>query len=549
MRHPIRLSVTPPPLTPPHKGEGDGVGKRRALLVFSETAPAPSCPASPLWGGWRVSAWWGLALLLLGCFTLQTAPPAHAQQGPPSVAPIAEKLFDAVVNISTSQTLKGPQGVPLPKVPKGSPFEEFFKDFFDKNGGGNAQRVASLGSGFVIDPNGVIATNNHVIADADEIYVYFNNGSRLKVVKVIGRDLKTDIAVLQVKPDKTLAAVRLGDSGKMRPGDWVMAIGNPFGLGGSLTVGVISALNRDINSGPYDEFLQTDAAINKGNSGGPLFNMNGEVIGINSAIISPTGGSIGLGFAIPVNEAVEVISQLRQYGEMRRGWIGVSIQSLTDDTANGIGVKDAKGAIVAQVAAGGPADKAGVKPGDLIVTFDGQPVPDMRSLPKIVALSSIGKTVKVDILRDGKPMTLMTTVARLEETAANEPKAGDPGAAKPETTPPAKPDTGNDAVADATLGLTLQTLSPELRSKLGIADKVDGVAVVAVDAKGAGAAKGIHANDVIVEITNEKVTTPADVAARIEAVRAAGRKSALILVSDPKGDIRFVAVPVEAAKP
>ena len=490
----------------------------------------------------------GLGLVL--AVTLWLVPAALAQQGPPSVAPIAEKLFDAVVNISTSQTLKGPQGVPLPKVPKGSPFEEFFKDFFDKNGGsGSGQRVASLGSGFVIDPSGVIATNNHVIADADEIYVNFNNGTRLKVVKVIGRDVKTDLAVLQVKPDKPLAAVRLGDSGKMRPGDWVMAIGNPFGLGGSLTVGVVSALNRDINSGPYDEFLQTDAAINKGNSGGPLFNMNGEVIGINSAIISPTGGSIGLGFAIPVNEAVEVIGQLRQYGEMRRGWIGVSIQSLTDDTANGIGARAGKGAIVAQVAPGGPADNAGIKSGDVIVAFDGRPVPDMRSLPKIVALSMVGKAVDVQVLRDGNPLTLKTVVARLAETAATDSKSSEPGVPRQEDVPAPKSGEAGAVVPDGTLGASLQTLSPELRNKLGIADKVEGVAVISLDPQGAGAAKGLHANDVIVEISNEKVSTPADVAARIEAVRASGRKSALILVSDNKGEIRFVAVPVEVAKP
>ena len=496
-------------------------------------------------------------LLLVVLLGLCSAPFAGAQQpGPPSVAPIAEKLFDAVVNISTSQTLKGPQGVPLPKVPKGSPFEEFFKDFFDKNGNsGGAQRVASLGSGFVIDPSGVIATNNHVIADADEIYVNFNDGSRLKVTKVLGKDLKTDIAVLQVKPDKPLAAVKTGDSGKMRVGDWVMAIGNPFGLGGSLTVGVVSALHRDINSGPYDEFLQTDAAINKGNSGGPLFNMNGEVIGINSAIISPSGGSIGLGFAIPMNTAFEIISQLRQNGEVRRGWIGVSIQSVTDETAGGIGLPEAKGAIVAQVAPGGPADKAGIQAGDVIVNFDGQPVPDVKSLPKLVALSAIGKPAKVELMRKGKPVTVTTTVQRLEEPAVAEGAAGKvDGAAPPApdgAEPPAK--SGGDApsaapAVNATLGATLQTLTAELRAKLDIADKVEGVAVTETEASGAAAAHGVHVGDVIVEITNEKVSSPADVAARIEAVRTAGRKSALMLLSDPKGEIRFVAVPVEGAK-
>ena len=479
---------------------------------------------------------------------------ASAQQGPPSVAPIAEKLFDAVVNISTTQTLKGPQGVPLPKVPKGSPFEDLFKDFFDKNGhGGDAQRVSSLGSGFVIDATGVIATNNHVIADADEIYVNFNDGSRLKVIKVLGRDLKTDIAVLQVTPVKPLVAVRIGDSNQMHVGDWVMAIGNPFGLGGSLTVGVVSALKRDINSGPYDEFLQTDAAINKGNSGGPLFNMSGEVIGINSAIISPTGGSIGLGFAIPTSVANEVIGQLRQFGEMRRGWIGVSVQTVTGDIAGSLGLGEAKGAMVSQVAPGGPAEKAGIKAGDVVVAFDGKDVPDMRSLPKIVALTAIGKAAKVSVLRDGKPQTFDVMIERLAEepvTAADASSGGSGDGAQPPDGPPADklpgaplPDDG--ASTGVVLGLTLETLTAGLRSKLGIADKVDGVVVTGVDTQSAVGLHGVSKGDVIVEITNQKVSTPADVAARIESVRSSGRKSALLRVSDAKGEIRFVAVPLE----
>ena len=483
--------------------------------------------------------------------------PAEAQQGPPSVAPIAEKLFDAVVNISTSQALKSPQGTPLPKVPKGSPFEDFFKDFFDKNGNETeAQRVSSLGSGFVIDASGVIATNNHVVADADQIFVNFNDGTRLKVTKVIGRDVKTDIAVLQVVPAKPLSAVTLGDSGKMRVGDWAMAIGNPFGLGGSLTVGVISALKRDINSGPYDEFLQTDAAINKGNSGGPLFNMSGEVIGINSAIISPTGGSIGLGFAIPSNEARQVIEQLRAFGEMRRGWIGVNIQTVTDDTAGGLGMAAAKGAVISQVAPGGPAEQAGLKAGDVIVGFDGNDVPDMRSLPRIVALETIGKTAKVDVLRNGKPMSFSLKVGRLAEEAAA--AGGDSGldAAPKDKSPDTSPDKKSDRPADTenavenlALGVKLQTLGPELRAKLSVAEKVDGVAVVGLDAKGTAAQHGVKRDDIIVEINNEKVSSPEDVASRIEAMRSGGRPSVLLLLSDAKGDIRFVAVPIEAPTP
>ena len=475
------------------------------------------------------------------------APAAMAQQGPPSVAPVAGKLFESVVNISTSQSLKGSQGTPLPRVPKGSPFEDFFKDFFDKEGGAEAQRVSSLGSGFVIDASGIIATNNHVIADADLIYVNFNDGSRLKVVKVIGRDPKTDIAVLQVKPPKPLRAVTIGDSAKMRVGDWAMAIGNPFGLGGSLTVGVISALNRDINSGPYDEFLQTDAAINKGNSGGPLFNMDGEVIGINSAIISPTGGSIGLGFAIPSNEAMQVIAQLREFGEMRRGWIGVNIQTVTEELAGSLGLPASKGAIVSKVEPGGPADAAGIKPGDVVVTFDGRNVPDMRSLPRIVALSVIGKSVTVDVIRDGKPRSFSVKVARLAEdavaAAADAPKKDDPP--KDDGKAPANA----DAVKNDTLGVKLQALNPELRSKLSLAEKVEGVAIAEVDPKGPAGLKGIKAGDVIVEITNEKVTTPEDVAERLDAVRASGRKTALLLLSSASGEVRFVGIPLVTPAP
>ncbi len=477
---------------------------------------------------------------------------ALAQQGPTSVAPIAEKLFDAVVNISTSQALKGPQGVPLPKVPKGSPFEDFFKDFFDKNGNETeAQRVSSLGSGFVIDASGIIATNNHVIADADQIFVNFNDGTRLKVIKVIGRDVKTDIAVLQVAPARPLVAVRLGDSGKMRVGDWAMAIGNPFGLGGSLTVGVISALKRDINSGPYDEFLQTDAAINKGNSGGPLFNMSGEVIGINSAIISPTGGSIGLGFAIPSNEARQVIEQLRAYGEMRRGWIGVNIQTVTDETAGGLGLSAAKGAVISQVAPGGPADVAGIKAGDVILTFDGTEVPDMRSLPRIVALTVIGKVAKVEVLRGGRPMSLSVAVGRLaEDNAVSDAPANSEDvrpAPKPKDNAPGGSVVADIAAENTSLGVTLQALGTDLRAKLSVAEKVEGVVVVEVDPKGPAGSHGIKQGDIIVEITNEKVMSPEDVAQRIEAVRAGGRKSALLLISDAKGEIRFVAVPIEGS--
>jgi S1-C subfamily serine protease len=290
------------------------------------------------------------------------AEPHRTQAGPASVADLAEGLLEAVVNISTSQNVKGSEGqgtVPLPQAPEGSPFQDFFDEFFkDRQGGGGQQKVQSLGSGFVVDAaEGIVVTNNHVIADADEIEINFSDGSKLKA-ELVGTDTKTDIAVLKVDPTlKKLKAVKFGDSDKMRIGDWVMAIGNPFGLGGTVTVGIISARNRDIDAGPYDDFIQTDAAINRGNSGGPLFNMYGEVVGINTAIISPSGGSIGIGFSIPAEMATGVVAQLREFGETRRGWLGVRIQPVTDEIAESLGIKVAKGALVSGIIKGGPVRK------------------------------------------------------------------------------------------------------------------------------------------------------------------------------------------------
>src|ERR1700693_1733847 len=272
---------------------------------------------------------------------------ASFARGPDSVADSAEGLQDSVVNISTTQMLKGPaESNPTGPGPKGSPFEEFFDDFFDdQDKEGLPRKVSSLGSGFVIDPSGLVVTNNHVIEGADEIIINFTDGSKLKVTKILGHDPKTDLALLKVEPKKPLKAVTFGDSSKMRVGDWVMAIGNPFGLGGSVTVGIILATKRDINAGPYDDFLQTDAAINRGNSGGPLFNMDGQVIGVNTAIFSPSGGSIGIGFSIPSNMAKNIVSQLKAYGHPRRGWLGVKIQQVTPEIAESLGLKDANGAL------------------------------------------------------------------------------------------------------------------------------------------------------------------------------------------------------------
>jgi serine protease Do len=483
--------------------------------------------------------------------------PASAQtrHGPTSVAPVAEKLIDAVVNISTSQTMKGPEGVPLPRVPKGAPFEEFFEDFFNRKGGKSPaeRKVSSLGSGFVIDgKEGIVVTNNHVIEGADEIVVNFNDGSKLKVDKVLGKDTKTDLAVLKVTPKKPLPSVPFGSSTKLRVGDWVMAIGNPFGLGGSVTVGIISAKQRDINSGLYDDYLQTDAAINKGNSGGPLFNMDGEVIGVNTAIISPTGGSIGIGFAVPSDTATLVIDQLRQYGEVRRGWLGVKIQSLTDDIAEAQGVKDTTGALVAGVTPGSPAAKAGIVDGDVILKFDGKEVTSMRGLPRLVALTPIGKDVDVEVLRKGQRLTVRVAIGRLAEegdtakTSAKEPpKDGPKGKARPRDKDKEGKSGGKPNGGPSLVGLVLAPLTDELRTKHNIAKSVSGVIVLEVDPASPVAEKGIKAGDVIVEAAQEVVTSIDDIAKSVDKIKKAGRKAVLLRVEDGKGDMRFVAVPVQ----
>src|ERR1700720_767987 len=319
---------------------------------------------------------------------------AAQARGPDNIADVAEKVINAVVNVSTSQSVDNRNSAtPAPSLPPGSPFEEFFDEFFknrrgqqgdnnnnNQNRPNTPRRVNSLGSGFIIDPSGIVVTNNHVIADADEVTVILNDGTRLKA-DIMGRDTKVDLALLRVHSDKPLTAVAFGDSDKIRLGEWVIAIGNPFSLGGTVTAGIISARNRDINSGPYDNYIQTDAAINRGNSGGPLFNLDGDVIGINTAIISPTGGSIGIGFSVPSKTAIAVIDQLRQFGETRRGWLGVRIQQVTDDTADSLNIKPAHGALVAGVDEKGPAKPAGIEAGDVIIKFDGKDIKEMRDLP------------------------------------------------------------------------------------------------------------------------------------------------------------------------
>ena len=465
--------------------------------------------------------------------TTTSQPTRH---GPASVADLAEALSDAVVNISTTQTVAAERPVQIPKAPDGSPLQEFFDEFFKNQMGKNGapRKIQSLGSGFVIDASGLIVTNNHVIDGADEITANFVDGSKLKA-ELVGRDKKTDLALLRVKPTKPLKAVKFGDSEHARVGDWVMAIGNPFGFGGTVTVGIVSARNRDINAGPYDNFIQTDAAINKGNSGGPLFDMYGEVIGINTAIISPTGGSIGIGFAVPSKTAAAVVDQLKQFGETRRGWLGVRIQGVSDDIAESLGLKEAKGALVAGLTEKGPADKAGIQAGDVIVKFDGRDVPNVRELPRMVADTPIAKSVDVVVLRKGKEVTIKVVLDRLVE--GEKLASSDSTGAKPDAVVPS---------AKAVAGATLAPLDAEARTKFKIKDQITkGVVVTEVAPDSAAAEKRIQPGEVILEVGQEEVASPDDVVKKFEALKKDGRKRALILISSADGEMRFVTLASE----
>lgn len=507
-------------------------------------------------------------------------PPAFAGPRPASFADLAAALLPAVVNISSSETLKagagdddaGPDnggnggngggGNEQSPFPPGSPFEKFFHDYMnrqhDKSGGNNGggggtdspddddgdnggdqgpRRMQSLGSGFIIDPAGIVVTNNHVIAGADEITVTLQDNTVLKA-KLIGHDDRTDLALLQVKTDRKLPAVAFGDSDKARVGDWVLAIGNPFGLGGTVTAGIVSARGRDIQQGPYDDFIQTDAPINRGNSGGPLFDMDGRVVGINTAIYSPSGGSIGIGFSIPSNEAKLVVDQLRRYGRARRGWIGVRVQAVTDDIAESLKLPSTDGALVAGLDAKGPAANAKLRNGDVILSFDGTPIRSMRTLPRMVAETEIGTEVPLTVWRDGKQQTLHLKVAELPDDAA-----------KPETPPkPAAAKPGPEGAAIAGLGFTLAPIDETLRRKYAIPAGQAGAVVTAVAKDGVASDRGIKPGDVVVQVEQKDVGKPADVDRAVAVARAARHGSVLILVLDKDGQ-RWVPVPLAPPSP
>ena len=490
----------------------------------------------------------GLAIFAAAAIAWPALAAPAAARGPEGIADVAEQVIDAVVNVSTKQSVDLRSGA-MPQLPPGSPFEEFFEEFFKNRRGQNGQngqngqkgengqtpvprRVNSLGSGFIIDAGGLVVTNNHVITDADEVSVILNDGTTLKA-EVVGRDQKTDLALLKVTPSKPLQAVKFGDSDKLRLGEWVIAIGNPFSLGGTVTAGIVSARNRDIQSGPYDNYIQTDAAINRGNSGGPLFNLNGEVIGVNTAIISPSGGSIGIGFAVPSKTVVPVIDQLREFKEVRRGWLGVRIQQVSDEIAESLSVKPARGALVAGIDDKGPAKPAGIEPGDVIVKFDGKDVREMRDLPKIVADTPVGKDVEVVVIRKGKEEKKSVRLGRLEDekqAALN---------TKSDAVPDAKP------VVKKALGLDLANLTDDLRKKHNIKDKVKGVLITGVDPNSPAAEKRLVPGMVIAEVQQQAVANATELQQRIDKLKKDGKKAVVLLVVSPDGDPSFVALSLQ----
>ncbi|ATJ90304.1 serine protease [Acetobacter senegalensis] len=462
---------------------------------------------------------------------------------PDSFADLAARLLPAVVNVSTTQTVKsgdddddedgdGEDQLPqMPNFPQGSPFEKFFHDFMNRQNSPDAppRRMQALGSGFIIDPAGYIVTNNHVIRHADKITVTLQDNTVL-TARAVGHDDRTDLALLKVDSKKPLPAVHFGDSDKRRVGDWVLAIGNPFGLSGTVTAGIISSRGRNIDQGPYDDFIQTDAPINKGNSGGPLFDMDGNVIGVNTAIYSPSGGSVGIGFSIPASEAQGIIEQLRKTGKVSRGWLGVRIQNVTQDIADGLNLTPARGALVAGVEKDGPAAKAKLQTGDVIQSLDGHPI-EGKALPRLSAQLPVGKVAHLGVWRHGKTIDVPVTIGALPEPAA-----------EPEKKP--APATKSSAeVSLSTLGFAVGALDAAARQKYNLPAAQKGVVVTSVKDGGLASDRGLKEGDVVTEVQQAEVTSPADLKKRIEAAQKAKKKSILLLVHDADG-LRWVPFPL-----
>ena len=467
------------------------------------------------------------SLVLGAALVLAQAIAASAQSRPDTFAELAEEVSPAVVNITTSAKVATAMQ-PGPIVPEGSPLEEFFRDFMERNdpGGNRPRRGQALGSGFVISEDGYIVTNRHVIQSADKILIEFFEGFELEA-EIVGTDANTDLALLKVESERPLKHVSWGDSEKARVGDWVMAMGNPLGQGFSVSVGIVSARGRAL-AGSYDDFIQTDAAINQGNSGGPLFNMDGDVIGVNTAILSPTGGSIGIGFAMSASVAQNVIEQLRDYGETRRGWLGVRIQDVSDDLAEGLGLAEVRGALVTDVPEG-PAMSAGIETGDVILSFDGVEVDDTRGLVRQVGEAAVGKEVRIKVFREGEFLTLKVTLGRRENAEG----------AIPASANAADPTSGKH------LGLTLSELTDALREQLGLPETAEGLIIQDVVEDSSAYEKGLRIGDLIIEAGQEEISSVAEFEAKIEDTREAGRKTIVILVQRD-GDPRFVALPLES---
>lgn len=502
----------------------------------------------------------GTALALGSAVTLALQSPAGAQNpvaqnapqampvqppggAPQSFAELTARLQPAVVNISTTQKVEVGR---FPGIQPGSPLEDFFRRFQPQPGDGApvTREATSLGSGFVISPDGYIVTNNHVVSGrngddpVDTITVTFSDRREFKA-RIVGRDQIADLAVLKIDATN-LPFVRFGDSARTRVGDWVIAIGNPLGLSGTVTAGIVSALHRNIG-GQFDRYIQTDASINQGNSGGPLFDLSGNVVGINTAIFSPTGGNVGLGFAIPSEVAGPIVSQLRETGKFRRGYLGINIQPLREDIAAGLGLPKDRGEIIARVEPNAPAARAGLRQGDVVVAINGQAVTLDNTLSQIVAATPIGTTIPVDIIRDGKRMTVRATVGeRPAESALN-------GGSTEENAPSAPE--GTEQAARASLGVTLVALTPDVRRQLRLPENLQGVVIANVNPASDAAAKGLRRGDVIISINQRPVTTPQAAAAAVAAARAAGRDTVLALVQRGSDQPSFIGLRLMPATP
>jgi len=505
---------------------GFGLGATLALspMVWAEN-PTPSSPAAQT----------------------MTSPVALIPQQ--SFAPLVKKVLPAVVNISVTQKAGAEQmaeeedpsqGSPFRGFPN-SPFDEMLRRFFDQQNpggggrhafpqmpGGPAQRIA-LGSGFIIDHSGYVVTNNHVVGDAGKVEVILQDKTKY-TAKIVGRDPKTDLAVLKIKANHALPYVTFGDSSAAQVGDWVMAVGNPFGLGGTVTTGIISARGRDINEGPYDDFLQIDAPINRGNSGGPTFNLEGQVIGINTAIYSPNGGSVGIGFAVPSNAAKNIVAQLEEHGKITRGWLGVQIQGVTPAIAASLGLHGDHGALVSVVNPDGPAAKAGLKQGDVILGFNGTEIDQLHDLPRLVATANPGSRATVTVWRDGHKTELQAKLGELPENSKVASAAGEQN-----------DDQASEASAS---GMHFAPLTNRLRQELHIAKGVDGVVVTRVDNGSAGDDVGVTQGDIIVSINQQPVHTPEDAAAKLKEAAQSAKKTALLLLNR-HGVTQYVGVTLD----